>query len=171
MLPEEKAICFTPTRADLLAFQFRVLIQNRLLICFACVGFLVVMISEIAHPPNPPAAFVVRFVAGIIVGLAVVVVAAIAGFLFAALTIWTGRFQNVLTRQTTVIKDEGLSSSSANGEGLIRWKGIHKVRSTPKLLMIYTNETTARIIPKRFFSSRNAASAFEQEIRARMKSA
>ncbi|HWD91241.1 MAG TPA: YcxB family protein [Verrucomicrobiae bacterium] len=170
MLPEEKAVCFTPTRSDLLAFQFRVLIQNRLLICFAGIGFLVVMISEIAHPPNPPVPFAVRFAAGIIAGLAVVIVGAIGGFLFAAMTIWTGKFQNVLTRQTTVIKEEGLASSSANGEGLIRWAGIHKIQSTSKLLIIYTNETTARIIPKRFFSSRNAASAFEQEIRARIKS-
>lgn len=170
MSPEEKSITYTPTRADILAFQLHAIIRNRLLIVLGCIVFFLVVLSFIGHQTTPPVSFLARFLAGIIGGLFAIFIAAIVGFLFAVVTVWTGKFKNVLAPQTTAIKEEGLTSSSAAGEGILRWIGIHKVHSTSKLLLIYTNETTARIIPKRFFSNPEAASTFEQEIRARMKS-
>lgn len=169
MQPDEKTIYYTPTRADLLAFHTRALLRNRLLLGSACCAFLLVVITDTIHPSDPTIPFAVNLIAAILAGFFIVLVGGIVGFLFLIITVWTGKFKNVLTEQIAIITSDGLVGKSAAGESLLKWSGIHKVDSTKKLLIIYTNETTARIIPKRFFSTPHSASAYEQDIRSRMQ--
>lgn len=169
MQPDEKTICYTPTRSDLLAFNTRAAFRNRILLGLAVCCFLVVVISDATHPATPPVPFAVNLIAAILAGILVLIIGGIAGYLTVVLTVWTGKFKNVLTEQTVTITSDGLAGKSVTGESLLKWSGIHKVASTKRLLIIYTNETTARIIPKRFFSTPESASAFEQDIRSRLQ--
>ncbi len=169
MQPEGTSIRYTPTRADLLAFHTRAVLCNRVLLGLAACCFLFIVIVDILRPSAPDVPLAVNVIAAVIAGLIAVICGAIVGCLFLVVTVWTGKFKNVLTEQTVSITPEGLAGTSALGEGLLRWAGIHKVVSTKRLLIIYTNETTARIIPKRCFPTPEAASAFEQDLRSRLQ--
>ena len=167
---DEHSIRYTPTRGDVLAFQTRVGFCNRFVLGLGCFCFLAVVIADLTLPSAPAVSLAARLIVAMLAGIVVLLIGGIAGYLFVLVTVWKGQFKNVLTEQTATITPEGLHGSSAFGDGLLKWAGIHKVVSTEKLLIVYTNETTARIIPKRFFSTPDAALAFEQSIRARLQS-
>ena len=169
MQPDEKSVRYTPTRRDVLAFQTRTGFCNRFVFGLACFCFLAVVITVLTLPLDPADLFAVKLITAIVTGIFALMAGGIAGYLFVAVTVWKGKFKNVLTEQTATITPEGLMGTSAFGDGVTKWAGIHKVVSTKKLLIVYTNETTARIIPKRFFSTPESAAAFERDIRARLQ--
>ena len=136
------------------------------------VAFVVILIYGLKHPSQgtPALSQAENIVVAVLVAFIIWMIGMIGAFLFGFSIVMTGKFKNELVERTLVITPEGLSGKSALGEGIIKWNGIHKVVSTKKLLIIYTNETTASFVPKRFFSSPEAAAAFEQAIRSKMPS-
>jgi len=169
MQSDERTITYTPSKKDLLVFNIRGLYRNRSLRVFMLFGFLFILIIEFTNPPKPAPPFLVNLIVSVLAAVAISILVVLVQLVFLFLSVRKSKFKNVLTEQTTTIAPDGLEAKSAMSEGLLKWAGIHKVDSTKTLLIIYTNETTARIIPKRFFSSPESALAFEQAIRAKMQ--
>ena len=169
MQVEDRTVRYSLTRKDIFAFQIRALRRHRFLLLLVAGIYVLVLWTDSRPIPGRHDSLAVRLVVAALDGAALLAIVGIFALLFLVLVVWTAKHKNVLGEHVLSISDEGLVSKSATGEGLVRWGGIDKVISTPKYLLIYLNESSAKMIPKRFFTSAAEASVFEQEVRGRMQ--
>jgi hypothetical protein len=129
-----------------------------------CLGF---------HTPpergQPEFSLAKRVVMALLMGLVVLTGMFVLQVVILLLAIWTKKFKDLLGEHELRLSDAGMSSRSAHSESMRKWTGLLKVASTRKYLYLYVNETTAQIVPKRYFASPAEAQSFEQMIRERMK--
>jgi hypothetical protein len=169
--PDENTVRYTLTRSDLLAFQTRALLRNKGLIVVSCLCFLLVVILNVKHPADYHASKAFNLGVAVATAFVLSLVMVIIAYVFLVISVWTGKHQNVLLEQTVTLTPIGFEARSANGEGFLKWSAVYEFVSTRKLLIIFFNQTTARIIPKRCFPTPEAAAAFEQNIRSRLQQA
>jgi len=170
MQVEERTIRYELTRKDILAFQVRALSRHRLFVGMLVIFYLTIVWVDSRPVPGHEVPLAMRLIIGILAGLVALLSLGFIGAALLVLLVRSAKHKNVLGEHSLSLTDEGLLSKSATGEGLLKWCGIHKVVSTPKYLIIYLNESMAKLIPKRAFLTIEAAAAFEQEIRRRTQS-
>ena len=164
-MTEGSSIRYTLTRGDLLAFQTRALSHSRPLIVLASFCFVAVVLLNVWHPPVEHRSAGLNIAGAIITALVLSVLVGAIAYVFLVITVWTSNYGSVLSEQTVRITEEGLWTTSEAGEGTLKWTGIHRIVSTKRLLIIFVNGTSARIIPKRCFTTPQAAEDFEREMK------
>jgi|HubBroStandDraft_6_1064221.scaffolds.fasta_scaffold1062683_2 hypothetical protein len=175
MPAEERVVRYTLTRKDLIAFNLYALLRNRMIQLSVVVAILVAIYFayEIFHLPPPPGQ--PEFPRAVKIAVSVVVIflllAAYLACMSLALFFGTraNKFKNLLCEHELRLTETGMLSRSATAETMRKWNGLSKLRSTRNYLFLYVNETTAQVVPKRFFNSPAEAQSFEQMIREWMK--
>jgi hypothetical protein len=169
---ESKTVRYSITHKDLFAFSLRAIARNRLIqgtiiLLVAYVAYVGLFIRVPGNQPQPSTA--VRIVATIVMEFAAVfaIVAFLLSFLF--LMLWTKRFKGVIGEHELTLTDAGMISKSAISETTRKWNALFRIASTRNHLLLYVNETSAMIVPKRYFASPTEAAGFEQTIRERAK--
>ncbi len=177
MPTDEKVVRYTLTRKDLLAFNVYALLRNRMIqvsfvVAILALIFLAYQTFTLPPPPGqpePPPA--VKVIASVLVSFVLLA----TYFLFISLALFLGtrasKYKNLLCEHELRLTEAGMSSRSATAETVRKWNGLSKLRSTSSYIFLYVNETTAQIVPKRFFASPAEAQSFEQMIRERMMTA
>jgi hypothetical protein len=172
MATEEKVVRYTLTHKDLFAFNFRAMMENRILQFMTVLFMLSFMYLGFHTPPQkgqPELPLTGRIVIAVLMGLFVLLGMFVLQVALLLVTIWTKKFKGLIGEHELKLTDAGMLSQSANSESLRKWTGLLKVTSTNRYLYLYVNETTAQIVPKRYFASPAEAQSFEQMIRERMK--
>jgi hypothetical protein len=169
---EPKTVRYSITHKDLLAFSLRAIVRNRLIqgtiiLLVAYVAYVGLFIQVPGNQPQPSMA--VRVVATIVMEFAAIfaMVAFLLSFLF--LMLWTKRFKGVIGEHELTLTDTGIISKSPLSETTRKWNALFRIVSTRNQLLLYVNETSAMIVPKRCFASATEATDFEQTIRDRAK--
>lgn len=173
MMPmEEMTVRYTLTRKDLFAFNLRAVVRNRIMLIMLVVfGLWFAHMGFTTPPPegHPPYSTGARIFATIMMCLLSIFLWCFITIGFLALSIWTGKYKNLLCEHELRLAEDGMFSRTAIAETRRKWNGLWKVRSTNNYLTLYVTETSALIVPKRSFVSHAEAQAFEQFIRERMK--
>jgi hypothetical protein len=169
---EPKTIRYSLTHKDLLAFNLRAVVRNRLIqaTMILLAAYLVYTGLYVPVPgDHPQPSTAVRITATITMVLAASCV--MAAFLLSSvfLMIWTKRFKGVIGEHELTLTDAGMISKSAISEATRKWNALFRIVSTRNYLFMYVNETSALIVPKRYFASAAEAASFEQTIRERAK--
>jgi len=169
---EPKVIRYSLTQMDVFAFNLRALLRNRLIqiIMIGLVAYLVYSGLYTRVPGNQPQpTTAVRITVTIIMAASALFFLTAVQLLLLFLMIWTKRFKGLIGQHELTLTDAGMISKSANSETTRKWNSLFRIRSTRNYLFLYINETSAIIVPKRYFASPGEASGFEQTIRERAK--
>ena len=76
-----------------------------------------------------------------------------------------------LGRHRLVLDEEGLTETTAVGQSRTRWAGVDRVEQSDDYIYIYTSPAAAHVVPRRAFSSAEAAEAFYRLSLARRQAA
>ena len=169
---EPKTIRYSLTHKDVFAFNFRAMTRSRLIqviliLLVIGIGYNGVFAPIPGNHPQPSVA--VRIAATIIMELVALVFMAALQSAFLFLLIWTKRFKGLIGEHELTLTDAGMVSKSSNSETTRNWNSLFRIASTRNYLFMYVNETSAMIVPKRYFASAAEAASFEQIIRERAK--
>jgi hypothetical protein len=167
MAMEEKVVRYTLTRKDLFAFQFHALMRNRTLQGMTILFMLFFMCQMYNTPPpqgQPEHPLGMKIAVAIVGGLMALLVMFVFMFLIIFLMVRTNKFKGLLGEHVLTLTDAGMSTRSPHTESSRKWTGLLKLASTNKHLFLYVNETSAQIVPKRYFASPAEAQSFERVI-------
>jgi hypothetical protein len=166
-----KTVRYSLRRGDILRWQFRLLLRNRLLLGFGLGLSLLLVWNDLRSPAF--AAYSVGFKVFYAVFFPLTMFALVGSvtMLLMVCMVMFKTYRGLLGEHELEIREQGLVERTEFNESLHRWSGFHKVVRTTRYLYIYVTDNQVHIVPRRCFVSEQEEQAFRDELQRYFKAA
>ncbi len=163
-MPQRMSVRFSLTRADILRWQFYLLVRNRVLIGFMLVVSLLMAWTDLRTPQLAAHSVAYKIFYAALFTLAMFCFVGFTTTLLIVCTVFFKQHRGLLGEHELEIQDEGLVERTDVNESLHRWRGFHKIVRTRGYLYIYVTDSLVHIVPRPYFVSEEAEQAFRDDL-------